>query len=112
MADPALVISLAAEFVGKPAFKQADTATQKLSKNVGKLAKTFGVAFGVSAVLAFGKAAVKAAAADEKAQKQLALALQNVGLGRDVASSEAYLQKLSTEFGIVDDQLRPAYQTG
>ena len=111
MADPALVISLAAEFVGKPAFKQADTATQKLSKNVGKLAKTFGVAFGVSAVLAFGKAAVKAAAADEKAQKQLALALQNVGLGRDVASSEAYLQKLSTEFGIVDDQLRPAYQT-
>lgn len=111
MADPALVISLAAEFVGKPAFKQADTATQKLSKNVGKLAKTFGVAFGVTAVLAFGKAAVKAAAADEKAQKQLALALKNVGLGRDAASSEAYLQRLSTEFGILDDELRPAYQT-
>ena len=111
MADPALVISLAAEFVGKPAFKQADTATQKLSKNVGKLAKSLGLAFGVTAVVAFGKAAVKAAAADEKAQKQLALALKNVGLGRDVASSEAYLQRLSTEFGILDDQLRPAYQT-
>ena len=40
MADPALVISLAAEFVGKPAFKQAETATDKLSKGVKNLAKT------------------------------------------------------------------------
>jgi hypothetical protein len=111
MADPALVISLAAEFVGKPAFKQADTATQKLSKGVKSLAKTIGVAFSVTAVLAYGKAAVKAAAADEKAQKQLGLALKNVGLGRDAASSEEYIQKLQSEFGIVDDKLRPAYQT-
>lgn len=111
MADPALVISLAAEFVGKNAFKQADTATQKLSKNVGKLAKALGVTFGVGAVLAFGKASVKAAAADEKAQKQLALALKNVGLGRDVASSEAYISRLQAEFGILDDDLRPAYQS-
>jgi len=111
MADPALVISLAAEFVGKPAFKQADTATQKLSKGVKSLAKSIGVAFSVTAVLAYGKAAVKAAAADEKAQKQLGLALKNVGLGRDAASSEAYIQKLQSEFGIVDDKLRPAYQT-
>ena len=111
MADPALVISLAAEFVGKPAFKQADTATDKLSKGVKNLAKTIGIAFSVTAVLAYGKAAVKAAAADEKAQKQLGLALKNVGLGRDAASSEAYIQKLQSEFGIVDDKLRPAYQT-
>lgn len=111
MADPALVISLAAEFVGKPAFKQADSATQKLSKGVKSLAKSIGVAFSVTAVLAYGKAAVKAAAADEKAQKQLGLALKNVGLGRDAASSEAYIQKLQSEFGIVDDKLRPAYQT-
>jgi hypothetical protein len=111
MADPALVISLAAEFVGKPAFKQADTATDKLSKGVKNLAKTIGIAFSVGAVVAFAKASIKAAAADEKAQKQLALALKNVGLGRDVASSEAYLQRLSTEFGILDDDLRPAYQT-
>ena len=111
MADPALVISLAAEFVGKPAFKQAETATDKLSKSVKSLAKTFGFAFSATAVLAYGKAAVRAAAEDEKAQKQLALALKNVGLGRDAASSEAYIQKLQSEFGIVDDKLRPAYQT-
>ena len=105
-----LIIDIAAEFTGNKAFKKADSATDKLNKNVKNLGKTLGVTLSVGAVLAFGKAAVKAAAEDEKAQKQLALALQNVGLGRDVAASEAYIQKLSTEFGVVDDQLRPAYQ--
>ena len=111
MADPALTISLAAEFVGKNAFKQADKATDKLSKNVKSLGRALGVTFGVGAILAYGKAAVKAAAEDEKAQKQLALALKNVGLGRDVASSEAYIARLQAEFGILDDDLRPAYQS-
>jgi hypothetical protein len=106
-----VMIDIAAEFVGNKAFKQADTATDKLTKNVKKLAGAFGLAFGATAVLAYGKAAVKAAAADEKAQKQLALALKNVGLGRDAASSEAYIQRLQSEFGILDDDLRPAYQT-
>ena len=111
MADPALVINLAAEFTGKKAFKQADTATQKLTKGVGNLARNIGLAFGTAAILAYSKASLKAAAADQKAQKQLALALKNVGLGRDAASSEEYIQRLQSEFGIVDDLLRPAYQT-
>jgi hypothetical protein len=105
-----VMIDIAAEFVGNKAFKQADAATDKLTKNVKALAKTFGVAFSATAVLAYSKNAIKAAAADEKAQKQLALALKNVGLGRDAASSEAYIQRLQTEFGILDDDLRPAYQ--
>jgi hypothetical protein len=105
-----VMIDIAAEFVGNKAFKQADTATDKLTKNVKTLAKTFGLAFSSAAVIAYGKNAIKAAAADEKAQNQLALALRNVGLGRDAASSEAYIQRLQTEFGILDDDLRPAYQ--
>ena len=105
-----IVIDIAAEFVGKNAFKQAETSTDKLTKNIKNLAKTLGVAFSVQQVLAFGKASVKAAAEDEKAQKQLALALKNVGLGRDVAASEAFIQKLQSEFGVIDDLLRPAYQ--
>ena len=60
--------------------------------------------------MAYGKASIKAAAEDEKAQKQLALALKNVGLGRDAATSEGFIQKLEKEFGILDDNLRPAYQ--
>jgi hypothetical protein len=105
-----VMIDIAAEFVGNKAFKQADSATDKLTKNVKKLAGAFGVAFGTTAVLAYGKAAVKAAAADQKAQQQLALALKNVGLERDAASAEGYIQRLQSEFGIVDDLLRPAYQ--
>jgi hypothetical protein len=106
-----VMIDIAAEFTGNKAFKQAESSTDKLTKNVKTLAKTFGLAFSTTAVLAYGKAAIKAAAADEKAQKQLALALSNVGLGRDAALSEEYIQRLQSEFGIVDDLLRPAYQT-
>ena len=104
-------IDIAAEFTGKKAFKQADTSTQKLTSGVKKLAGAIGLAYGTTQILAFGKASIKAAAADQKAQQQLALALKNVGLGRDVATSEAYIQRLQSEFGIVDDLLRPSYQT-
>jgi hypothetical protein len=103
-------INIGSKFDAK-GFKQAETATDKLGKSAKNLAKTFGLAFGTTAVLAYGKAAVKAAAADQKAQQQLALALKNVGLGRDAATSEAYIQRLQSEFGIVDDLLRPSYQT-
>jgi hypothetical protein len=103
-------IDIAAQFVGKPAFKQAENSTEKLMKSVKKLAGALGIAYGTTAVVAFGKASVKAAAADQKAQQQLALALKNVGLGRDAASTEDYIQKLQSEFGVVDDKLRPAYQ--
>jgi hypothetical protein len=107
--DPSVRIDIAAEFTGKKAFKQADTSTAQLSKNVKNLAKTFGVAFSATRVLAYAKASVKAAAADQKAQQQLALALENVGLGRDAATAEGYIQRIEKEFGIVDDKLRPAY---
>jgi hypothetical protein len=106
-----IVIDIAAEFTGNKAFKQAENSTEKLTLNVKKLAKTLGVAYSAQQVLAYGKASLKAAAADEKAQQQLALALKNVGLGRDAASAESYIQSLQSEFGIVDDKLRPAYQT-
>lgn len=109
MAD--IIIDIASEFTGQKAFKKAEDSTEKLMKNVKKLAKTLGIAYGSQQILAFGKASIKAAAADQKAQQQLALALKNVGLGRDAAASEAYIQSLQSEFGIVDDKLRPAYQT-
>ena len=105
-----VVIDIASEFTGKKAFKQAETATDKLSKSVKSLAKTFGLAFGTAAVIGYAKASIKAAAADQKAQQQLALALKNVGLERDAASAENFIQRLQTEFGVVDDLLRPAYQ--
>ena len=109
--DPSVVVNIAAQFTGDRAFKKADKATDKLSKNVKHLGQALGLALSAGAMLSFAKASVRAAAEDEKAQKQLALALKNVGLGRDVATSEAFISKLQSEFGIVDDKLRPAYQT-
>ena len=105
-----VVIDIASEFTGKKAFKQAEGATDKLSKSVKNLAKTFGLTFGTAAVIGYAKASVKAAAADQKAQQQLALALKNVGLERDAASAERFIQTLQSEFGVIDDLLRPAYQ--
>jgi hypothetical protein len=105
-----ILIDVAAEFTGKKAFKQAESATDKLTKSAKTLGKTLGISLGAAAVLGFAKASVKAAAADQKAQQQLALALKNVGLGRDAATAEGYIQRLQSEFGIVDDKLRPAYQ--
>jgi len=105
-----IVIDIASEFTGNKAFKQAESATDKLGKNVKKLAGALGLAFGGQQLIAFAKASVKAAAADQKAQQQLALALKNVGLERDAASAEGFIQRLQSEFGVVDDKLRPAYQ--
>jgi len=105
-----VVIDIATEFTGKKGFKQAETATDKLTKNVKNLASTLGLAFGTAAVVNYAKASVRAAADDQKAQTQLALALKNVGLARDAASTEQYINRLETEFGVLDDLLRPAYQ--
>ena len=105
-----IIIDVAAEFTGKKAFKQAETATDKLTKSAKNLGKALGISLGTAAILGYAKASVKAAAQDQKAQQQLALALKNVGLGRDAATSEAYIQRLQSEFGIVDDKLRPSYQ--
>jgi predicted nucleic acid-binding Zn-ribbon protein len=103
-------IEIATEFTGKKAFKQAETSTEKLSKGVKNLARNLGLAFGTAAVVNYAKKSVRAAADDQKAQTQLALALKNVGLERDAASTEQYINRLETEFGVLDDLLRPAYQ--
>jgi hypothetical protein len=52
-------------------FKQAETATEKLTKNVKNLASTLGLAFGTAAVVAYGKASVKAALESQAEQERL-----------------------------------------
>jgi hypothetical protein len=106
---PNILIDLAAEFTGKKAFDKAGKSTTGLEKSVKSLGKTLGLTFSTAAVLAYGKASVKAAAADLKAQQQLALALRNVGLERDAATAEGYIQRIEKEYAIVDDKLRPSY---
>jgi hypothetical protein len=67
-----IVIDIAAQFTGKKAFKQAETSTEKLTRNVKKLAGAVGLGFGTAQVLAFGKASVKAALEAQAQQERLA----------------------------------------
>jgi len=101
--------------------KSLDTGSKEVEGFSGKIEK-----FGKAAAVAFaaataaaaayaGKLAiegVKAAVEDEAAQNKLATALENVTGATDaqIASVETQISKLSTAYGIADDELRPAYQ--
>ena len=65
-----------------------------------------------SAAVAFGVSAVKAALADQKAQRRLAVALKNTtgATKAQIKGIEKYITKTSMATGVVDDKLRPAFQ--
>jgi len=106
-----VAINIAAEFTGKPAFKQAETATFNLTKSVKKLAGTLGIAYGTSAVIAYGKASVKAFAADEAAARRLTTAVEALGIGFANPAIADYIGNLEKSAAIADDVLRPAFQS-
>ena len=105
-----VIIDIASEFTGKKAFKQAETATAKLTSNVKKLAAGLGIAFGARALATYSKNAVKAFAEDEKAAKSLTLTLNNLGMAFADPVVKEFISSLEKQYGIVDDLLRPAYQ--
>jgi hypothetical protein len=105
-----VVIDIAAEFTGKKAFKQADTAAQKLTKTVGNLAKGFGITFSARALAQYSKQAVAAFAADDKAAKILSRTLGNLGLAFADPAVKTFIADLEKQYGVLDDFLRPAYQ--
>jgi hypothetical protein len=76
MAVTNLMIGIGAEYKGRGAFKQAETATQKLTKSVRNLAGAFGIAFGTRAVVNFAKVSLKAFQESEAQQQRLARLLQ------------------------------------
>jgi len=109
MAD--LRVDIAAEFVGKKAFKEADIAAVRLDKTIKKLARTFGVTLGAGAIVAYSKAAVKAFAADEAAANRLATAVDNLGLSFSKVQVATFISDLEQSAAIADDVLRPAFQS-
>jgi hypothetical protein len=109
MAD--LRVDIAAEFVGKKAFKEADIAAVRLDKTIKKLARTFGVTLGAGAIVAYSKAAVKAFAADEAAANRLATAVDNLGLSFSKVQVATFISELEQSAAIADDVLRPAFQS-
>ncbi len=103
------VINIASKFDAK-GFKQAETALGKLANTTKKLAGAAGIAYGASAITAYGKAAVKAFADDEKAALRLNRAVENLGIGFANPAIADYIANLEKSAAVADDILRPAFQ--
>jgi len=96
----------------KSATQDVDTFGDK----IGKTGKMIGAAFVAAAAAAgayavkIGIEGVKAAIEDEKAQTQLALALENAtgATTAQIAATEQSILQMSLATGVADDQLRPA----
>ncbi|NBW19371.1 MAG: hypothetical protein EBR82_66485, partial [Caulobacteraceae bacterium] len=101
-------VHIGSEFDAK-GFKQAQSALAKLGGSAKKLAGAVGLAYGAKALVAYGKASMKAAADDQKAQKILAQNLKNVGLAYASVDAESFIKSMEKQTAILDDQLRPAY---
>ncbi len=110
MAEVDVRVDIAAQFVGKKAFKEAETATDKLNKNVKTLGKSLLAVYSAQKLLSYAKASVKAFAEDDKAAQALGITLKNLGLayGANVGTVNGFISRLESQTGVLDDQLRPA----
>jgi hypothetical protein len=105
-----VVVSAIATFNGK-ALKKGQKDISAFDKQAQKLGRTFNRVFAATALVAFSKKAINAFAADEKAAKSLAIQLENTGNAFRVNEVESYIAGLQSLYGVLDDQLRPAFQT-
>ena len=96
--------------------KTATADVETFGDKMGKVGKMVGAAFVAAAAAAgayaikIGIEGVKAAIEDEKAQTQLALALENAtgATNQQIAATEQSILQMSLASGVADDQLRPA----
>ena len=107
---PNLIVSAVSTFDNK-GLKKGQKEISAFDKQVQQLGKTFSRVFAATAIVAFSKKAINAFAADEKAAKSLAVQLENTGNAFRVNEVEAYIAGLQNLYGVLDDQLRPAFQT-
>jgi hypothetical protein len=96
----------------KTATGDVDTFGDKVGKAGVAIGKAFAAAAAAAgaAAIAIGIEGVKAAIADEKAQTQLALALENAtgATQGQIAATEQSILQMSLATGVADDELRPA----
>jgi hypothetical protein len=108
--DSNIFVKLTTEFNGKALAKGQKQLTD-FEKTTKKVGKTLGAAFAVHKIVAFGKSAVSAFLESEKAGKALNQTLNNLGMAYKSPAVDMYLNKLSLQVGIVDEQLKPAYNS-
>ena len=104
-----VVVSAIATFNGKALTKGKKQLTD-FEKSTQKLGKTFAKVFAGVAITAFGKSAVNAFIESEKAAAKLRTTVKNLGLEFEQPGIDKYLQGLSLQFGIIDENLIPGFQ--
>jgi hypothetical protein len=97
-------IDIITQFTGTKSLKQAETSFQKLGKTITKV-------ISVAAIEEFARKSIKAFLADDAAAKQLEKTLTNLGVYFDSGVLSKYIQGLQDTTGVLDDQLRPAFQS-
>ena len=107
---PTLVVSALSTFDNK-GLKKGKKEVSAFEKQIKGFGKTFAKVFAGYQLLAFSKKAVMAFAADEKAAKSLELQLKNTGFQFSSPDVEYYIANLQKLYGVLDDELRPAFQT-
>ena len=105
-----LVVSAVSTFDNK-GLKKGQKEISAFEKNVKSLGKAFGVAFAASTIVNYSKKAVDAFAKDQAAAKALETQLKNTGYAFSAPDIEYYIANLQAMTGVLDDQLRPAFQT-
>lgn len=109
MATVDLVVGIAAEYKGAPAFKKALTDTQKLQASVKSLAKGYVGLLGAQKAFRYGQASLKAFVADDKAARQLTQTVTNLGLSYEATNVADFIAGLEKTYHVADDLLRPAF---
>jgi hypothetical protein len=108
MAD--LKIDIASVFSGKKAFADASKSTLSLKSQVNSLAKSYLGLFTAQRLARSSFNAVKEFAADDKAARVLSRSLSNLGLAFSDPQVKTFIADLEKTFGVLDKDLRPAFQ--
>jgi hypothetical protein len=106
---PTLVVSALSTFDNK-GLKKGKKEVSAFEKQVKSFGKVFAGVFSATALFNYSKNAIKAFAEDEKAAKSLEIQLKNTGFAFASPAVEAYINNLQRVTGVLDDQLRPAFQ--
>jgi hypothetical protein len=108
MATTDLMIGIGAEYKGKAAFNKANKDVLGLGKGVQNLAKAYIGLQGAQKAFRYGQQSLKAFVADDKAARQLAQTVGNLGLAYEATNVENFIQGLERTYAVADDLLRPA----
>jgi hypothetical protein len=111
MATTDLMVGIGAEYKGKAAFNKANKDILGLTKAVKSLAAGYIGLAGAQRAFRLGQQSLKAFVEDDAAAAQLTKTLSNLGLAFNSVDVENFISKTQQATGVLDDFLRPAFQS-